>query len=173
MKKEDFEQFSDLWSGAFDQYGKTATQSGIMIAFRVLYQYEWRQVQNAIIEYLGDENRGKWLIKPAEVVAIIHQGPESAWNEFMYKLGRVGPYQDPVFNDPSVNAGVRALGGWVQCNAMSEDELESRRAEFAAGYADANEHSARPVLGLESKQREEAGELDRVLSNLSKQKRLN
>ena len=56
---------------------------------------------------------------------------------------------------------------------MSEDELESRRAEFAAGYADANEHSARPVLGLESKQREEAGELDRVLSNLSKQKRLN
>ena len=91
----------------------------------------------------------------------------------MSAIGSCGPYQDPQFNDPRINSGIRAIGGWIACCSKSYDDLEQLREPFSAGYADANEHSARPVLGLESKQREEAGELDRVLSNLSKQKRLN
>ena len=171
MKANDFEEFKELWVAAWQQRGKTPTGGALQLAFQCLSKYDIDTVSDAIIDYCGSE-QGQWLISPSAVIQIIDRGPSDLWAEFIEKLGSVGPYRDPVFSDPVINAGVRALGGWVRCCSMSYEELEAQRNQFSAGVADADQHSARPVLGYESQQKELANPVNNRISDLTKQRRL-
>ena len=171
MRAEDFQEFENLWTAAVELRGKRPSAGVIQLAFSILAPYDMDTVNDAILEYCGGD-QGQWLISPASVVQIIKRGPSDLWVEFIERLGSVGPYRDPGFSDPVINAGVRALGGWVRCCSMTHEELESQRNRFSEGVADADEHSARPVLGYESQQNELANPTENRIADLTKQKRL-
>lgn len=60
-----------------------------------------------------------------------------AWSEVVQAVSSVGRYRSVDFADPTINAALRSMGGWVRlCNRGGDDFHIWARKEFVAAYAD-------------------------------------
>lgn len=68
-----------------------------------------------------------------------------AWNAVKQAIGRVGSYRSVTFDDATVNAVVRSLGGWIRvCRTDSEELDKWTSKEFQRLY---RELSGLPLSG--------------------------
>lgn len=58
------------------------------------------------------------------------------WNAVTQAIREHGAYESVSFDDPTINATIRSLGGWQRICGLESEELEKwTRKEFAATYA--------------------------------------
>ena len=86
----------------------------------------------------------KFMPKPVEIreAAGVGSGeiatkdrPTLAWTDVRRAINRIGGYDSPDFEDKTINATIRAMGGWVTlCDSTSED-LVWREKDFLRTYS--------------------------------------
>jgi len=68
MNPGDIDRFTAVWRAAAEIGGNRLSDAAIAIAFRVLSEYSISQVERAIERHLSDPERGRYAIKPADVI---------------------------------------------------------------------------------------------------------
>lgn len=138
MQKTEIKQFTQLWSGMAEMYGKSVSDATVAMAFQALEKYELIDIKRAINAHVADPSRGQFLAKPADLIVHIDGDPESralqAWTKTEQAIGRVGPHQSVVFDDPLVMACIEDMGGWIALCSIFGDEMPFKRTEFAKRY---------------------------------------
>ena len=61
--------------------------------------------------------------------------PTLAWIDVRQRIAKVGGYDSPNFLDPTINATIRSLGGWVALCDSTTEELVWREKDFLRTYA--------------------------------------
>jgi hypothetical protein len=138
MNRTELTQFSKLWAGMAEMYGKSVSDAVIAMAYAALEKYDLADIRRAINAHVADPSRGQFLAKPADLILHIDGDPESrslqAWTKVENAIKRVGPHQDVVFDDASVMAAIEDMGGWILLCGINDQELPFKRQEFAKRY---------------------------------------
>lgn len=138
MHKAEFEQFTVIWLATCELYGKKPSDAAIGLAFRALVRYDLADVRRALDAHINDAGDGRFMPKPADLVKHIEGDPESrslrAWTLVEESIGRVGPYQTVVFDDPAIMASIEDIGGWIDLCKITDKELPFKRNEFVVRY---------------------------------------
>ena len=138
MKSNDYQDFQVLWTSVCDVYGKTPSDAAIGMNFRALAKYPLAQVRRALDGHLSDPDSGRFMPKPADLIRHIDGDPQGqalqAWSKVEQAIGRVGPWQTVVFDDPVVMATIEDMGGWIELCKVTDKELPFRRNEFTKRY---------------------------------------
>src|SRR5688572_11242758 len=138
MKRSDLDKFTQLWAGMAEMYGKTVSDAAIAMAFSALEKYDLIDIRRALSAHAVDPVRGQFPAKPADLVLHMDGDPESrslqAWSNVEKSIGRVGPHQSVVFDDPAVMASIDDMGGWIELCGITDEELPYKRQEFVKRY---------------------------------------
>jgi hypothetical protein len=71
MNTHDLNKFTELWRGANEIYGSAPTDTALTLSFKLLAPYDFKVIESAVIAYLSDPEKGKFKIKPSEVIDLI------------------------------------------------------------------------------------------------------
>lgn len=139
MHKTDFEAFSGMWEAVHGMYSqKPLNDMAITLAFRTLARFELADVQRAVESHLNDTDAGRFMPKPADIVAQIEGDSETkamlAWTKYHDALQRVGTYESVVFDDPLIMAICEDMGGWCHFGKSLEKDIPFIRNEFVKRY---------------------------------------
>ena len=142
MQECDFESFSNMIIGVADCYGQTLTEQGIAMRFKLLEQYDYRDVERAALSIMASR---KYTSMPTPAEFLEHLGggnvediAEVEAAKVIRAIGEHGNYNSVVFDDPTTQAVIdRAYGGWPKlCEDCGVEESEKWfRKEFAKVYA--------------------------------------
>lgn len=138
MNKTDLTQFAKLWAGMAEMYGKSVSDAVIAMAFAALSRFDLADIRRAINAHVADPVRGQFLAKPADLILHIDGDPESrslqSWTKVEQAIGRVGPHQSVVFDEPAVMSAIEDMGGWIALCGLTEQEVPFKRQEFVKRY---------------------------------------
>jgi len=138
VNKADFEQFTGIWLATNELYSKQPSDAAVALAFRALVRYDLPDIRRALDAHINDAGDGRFMPKPADLVKHIEGDPESrsmrAWTLVEDSIGRVGPYQSVVFDDPAIMASIEDIGGWMDICKVTDKELPFKRNEFVVRY---------------------------------------
>jgi hypothetical protein len=139
MTNSDYEEFQGIWHAVCEIYSKSPSDMAVGLAFRSLAAYDLQDVKRAITTHAVDADQGRFMPKPADIVRHIDGDPKSrslgAWSKVESAVRNIGPYRDVVFDDPLIAQVVIDMGGWIELNNVTEDELPFKRNEFSARYS--------------------------------------
>ncbi len=72
MIDSDILEFTEAWNAAHELDGnKRPSDTAVLLAFKILSSYEMEDVKQGIIRHMADPQRGRYRIKPADVIAQI------------------------------------------------------------------------------------------------------
>ena len=138
MTDRDFKAFETLMRDAAE-CTRTAPlgQGGLIMAFRLLSDYSFEQVQAAVYAHFSS-SEGKFFPTPSHIIQQIEgtqtERSEYAWRLFLKALEKYGYYDSVRFPEPAYHYAITLLGGWTKVssdfNQLSDRELSFRRAEF-------------------------------------------
>lgn len=138
MTQDDFDQFCDMWSAAWELIGKKVTPGQLNLAFELLRRYELADITQALTAHMNDPDAGQFAPKPADIVKHISgsKGTRSAraWSKVDRAIRQVGSYQSIVFDDPTIHAVIDDMGGWTRICRTLEKELPFVAREFENRY---------------------------------------
>ena len=138
MQDNDYEVFHSLWIGVCGMYGKEPPESAVQMAFMALKGCDIGDIRRALTAHTVDPDGGRFMPKPADIMRHIQGDAGSrsltAWTKVESSIGRVGPYQTVVFDDPIIMAVIKDMGGWMQLCSVNNDELPFKRNEFSTRY---------------------------------------
>jgi len=138
MNRTELTQFSKLWAGMAEMYGRSVSDAVIAMAYAALEKYDLADIRRAINAHVADPTRGQFLAKPADLILHIDGDPESrslqAWTKVEGAIKRVGPHQDVVFDDSAVMVAIEDMGGWIALCGMEDTDAPYKRAEFTKRY---------------------------------------
>lgn len=132
----------DFWKrvqnvGSF--YEKNLTEMMLSIWWESLKSQDFEAVCGAFGRHVADPDRGMWMPKPADVMALIHgkssESSELAWGKLIKGMGRAGKNNDVVFDDALIHATVEDMGGWIKvCSVDGDKEVAFMRLHFLRCY---------------------------------------
>lgn len=138
MNDSEKKEFSAQLLGIGEVYGKAVSPQIAEIYWQTLKKYELSEVSNAFSQHLVNTDSGQFFPKPADLVKFIAGNSQSnalkAWSTLERAIRHVGPYQTVCFDDHIIHAVVRDMGGWIELNKISDDELPFKRNEFEKRY---------------------------------------
>lgn len=86
MVEQDLQAFNDLLDGVCEVYGKDIGPNAVKVWFAALSSYGLADVSRALSAHVQDADRGRFMPKPADVIAQIEiaapdgrPGPDEAW----------------------------------------------------------------------------------------------
>ena len=126
-------KFSELMAMLAENYGREYSQALQKAWEAKLSQYPFKQVEDAIYEYMATK---KFPPKLADIVEILERPhaldketaeamAEQAWAEVLSYMATIGAYESVKFRDPIINAVIKQLGGWVNLCQKTYPELET------------------------------------------------
>jgi len=68
MDKNQITNFMELWKGVYESYGKTITETTLLIFFDVLKEYEFEQIRSGMKMHLGDPKAGSFVPRPSDII---------------------------------------------------------------------------------------------------------
>lgn len=138
MTKNDFDQFCTIWTAAAGMYNQTPSDGTVGFLFQALINYDIREISAALAAHSLDPENGRFAPKPADIVRHIQGDGQSnaliAWTKAHDAIGSAGPYNSVVFDDPKIMAVIEDMGGWIEFNAITEDDRPYKQNEFAKRY---------------------------------------
>lgn len=141
MKKDDLQDFTNLWNAIYSFYQKEASAMMVSLAFAALIEYELPDINRALQAHIKNPDGGKWPPKPADVVKFIDGGPETraaiALTKAHKAAQRCGRYESVCFDDPVIHHVIRDMGGWVAWCLIEEKERPFKHNEFQKRYTGA------------------------------------
>lgn len=142
MKPQEFAQFSQLITDVLAFYRQDVSAFALQVWWQTCANFELEQVTKALTAHAMDAERGQFAPKPADLTRQLSGTATDramlAWGKVHDAMGRVGAYQDVVFDDAVIHAVVEDLGGWVKlCRTELKDMgyLQHRFAESYRAYA--------------------------------------
>lgn len=128
-----------LFEGFFDSIGRKLTADGLRFWIAAFADLTPEQVQTALIRF-GRESTD--FPSPAAVrqyagVAGLTSEKlkaDAAWQVVRAHISRSGAYLSVEFDDPAINAAIRAIGGWVSLCDTLTSELHWKEKEFRRAY---------------------------------------
>lgn len=138
MNNSDRNAFYSALEAAYELYGKKPSDAAAKLYFETLSRYELKDVLRGLSAHVQNPDNGQYLPKPADIIRVLDGDTQTAglkaWSKVVSAIRSVGPYQDVVFDDPAIHAIISDMGGWVQINQITEDELPFKSNEFVKRY---------------------------------------
>lgn len=138
MIRDDWEEFRQVWKGAFKVYGKEPDDFSMEMVFAALKRFELAEIKRALVAHLNNPDEGRFVPKPADVVRGIEGDTGGralgAWSNVQDGIRRAGAYGSVVFDDPITMRVIDDMGGWIGLCHASSDEEPFKRAEFERRY---------------------------------------
>lgn len=131
-------KFAQLLTDVMAYYGKDTSVFMLDLWWQACQNFDISQVQKALNAHAMDPEHGVFAPKVADLVRIM-QGTQTdrsllAWGKALEAMGRVGAYQDVVFDDPAIHATVNDLGGWVKFCRTEVKELSYLQHRFCEAH---------------------------------------
>jgi len=140
MTQEERTQFYLIWSKACEPYGRNfvPTESGLDFIFNALSGYALHDIARALQAHALNPDDGRFAPKPADVIRHLVGDTGSlaqrAWSTVLDAIESVGCYESIVFDCPLIMATVEDMGGWLELNRVTNDELPYKQNEFCTRY---------------------------------------
>lgn len=134
-------QADQLVSMLAEVTGRKFSPEGLMAYDIALSDVPLAALNSAALQLL---KTAKFMPSPAEIreaagavsgAVATKDKPTLAWVDVRRAINRVGGYDSPNFQDPLINATIRAMGGWVALCDSTPDELVWREKDFLRTYA--------------------------------------
>lgn len=127
-----------ILAGVYSFYRADLSEFHARTWLRGLSAYDLDQIQEAFDRHVSDPEVGQYLPKPADIYRHL-QGTHGdralvAWGKVFEAIQHVGAYQTVIFDDPVIHATIDDLGGWVQINQITNDELPFLQRRFTDTY---------------------------------------
>jgi len=146
MKSIDFNEFADVWTGAWELVGRNITSRAVMAAFELLGEFEIVDIKRALAIH-AKSKQGREPPKPADIADILavrthngHPGPDEAWGILVKFVG----------NEAETGVLTEEIRrGWEACSGILDlgDEVGARRCfleVYTAALAEARQHGRPP-----------------------------
>jgi hypothetical protein len=151
MTPDDLPRFALLFDQVAEMYNRPRHSEGVAaLLFRALARYPLERIERALGEHLTDPVSGKYMPKPADIVARLEGTPDEAaalaWAAATRAVRTVGAYASVQFSDWRIHAAIAQLGGWTWLCERTEEDLRFVAREFARLYTEAEQHQARSHL---------------------------
>jgi hypothetical protein len=131
-------EFAELVSSVMAYYKQETSPFVVDIWWQACQHYEFEQVRKALTKHATDPERGQFAPKVADIVRQLSGTPtdkaQQAWAKAYAAIGRAGPWQDVVFDDPVIHSVIDTMGGWVKFANVSMDELSYTQHRFMESY---------------------------------------
>lgn len=138
MVEKDFDSFVQALTAAMDVYSKRVNAMTIEIWWEALARFELNAVLNAFSRHVQNPDSGQFAPKPADIIRLVDGGTEDralqAWSKVDQAVRTVGPYQTVVFDDATIHAVIRDMGGWIKLCGVDGGEYPFIRNEFVKRY---------------------------------------
>lgn len=109
----------------------------------------------------------RFMPSPAELRELVgtlraSDRAELAWLAFQHAMQKHGPYKSIDFDDATINAVCRSLGGWIALFEVASGDWEFMRGKFLKSYealsrAGFGDEQAAPLIGLFDQQNVQRG----------------
>lgn len=138
MTPNDFDQFSGMFNGVCELYGKKSSSDLEALYWQLLKGYSLQDVTRAFHQHAMNPDSGQFMPKPADVVRYIDGGTHTraakAWAKVDKARRSVGAYESVVFDDPVIHSVLADLGPWPTLCRTPTDELQFLRNNFEKRY---------------------------------------
>lgn len=138
MRPTDGARFQELITNVMAYYRQDVSDFIMGIWWEGLKNAEFEQVAKALTRHATDPENGRFPPKVADIVRQLQGTPTdrsaAAWGKVFDAMGRVGAYQDVVFDDPVIHAVLADLGGWPTLCRTDTEELGYVRHRFGESY---------------------------------------
>ena len=79
MKQDDYAEFCEIWTAAFQLHNKTPTESAMQLSFMALGKHSLDEVTNAIMTYVQDPQMGRWLPRAGRCLGRVYVCYRQLW----------------------------------------------------------------------------------------------
>jgi hypothetical protein len=142
MTNERFKQLMTLLS---EQYGRNVSPLMAQAYWQVLRDFTDEQVEQAVMDYIGDPEQCNFWPQPGAIKAkitgtdkqqqtAITDVAQEQWILVLEKIRKQGAYGQVVFDDKVTLKAIQLMGGWRELCHTNEDKMEWRRKEFLETY---------------------------------------
>jgi hypothetical protein len=138
MKPNDMAQFLKLITATGEVYSKNISEEMAEIYWQSLEQFEFNQIKNAFKLHVNDHENGRFFPKIIDITRFIQDSnqikSDKAWGAVLDAIGRVGSYDNVVFDDVTIHLVIKNMGGWVQLCQSQTTQLDFKSKEFKKLY---------------------------------------
>lgn len=138
MDKTDEQPFYDILSSIDGIYPKPIPEKSYQLWFDVLQRFDLADIRRGFTAHMNDTEAGQFLPKPADIIRHIQGGTgtraQQAWTKVETAIRHVGPYPNIVFDDWIIHQVVVDMGGWIELNRVTDEELPFKANEFQKRY---------------------------------------
>ena len=139
MKKTDLATFSAMITRTCETIGrKPISREGIQLYFTLLAEYPIEDIKRGLAAHLRDPSRGRYMPKPADIIAALMGDPEAraseAWAKVHEAITHTGAWESVVFDDPVIHAVIHDMGGWMDLCRCSAEDYRFREHAFLKRY---------------------------------------
>ena len=172
MQESDLEEFNKIILAVAELFEKTPSDNALEIWWQALKHLSIEQITEGMSKAIQDPDRPRFMPQPADVIKYA-MPPKltgtTAWAEVLDAMEQYGAYASIQFEDGSINAAIRDMGGWPQlCHRQASDEepiwlqkdFEKRYEHYAAAGRILNQ----PLEGLHNLSNKEHGYLQEIKS---------
>jgi len=150
MNTEDKSKFAEIVTAMSEVYGKPISKAGLMLWWSVLEQYSFSEVSQAFASHARDTERGRWMPRPADIIAHI-EGEKPTPDQI---IGMALKPTTPLGVLCRIEIGSWNLENWDshKLRPLAEAclaKLPELKARVKAGEFAANELDAMKRLGMD------------------------
>ena len=138
MNSNDSKVFSESLRATYDMYGKSLSKPVADMYWNALVRFEIDVVLNALSSHVQNPDKGQYVPKPADLILAIEGSGQDrgmlAWSKVVDAIKRQGPHKSVTFDDPLIHAVITDMGGWIEINTVTDEELPFRAMAFEKLY---------------------------------------
>lgn len=138
MNENEKKDFAELLTDVFSVYGKDVSAFSLDAFWATLRRFDFAAVKHAFNVHYGSPDKGNFAPRPGDIIRVLEGGSGDralvAWTKVDRAVRTVGPHQSIVFDDPTIHAVIRDMGGWIQLGNCTEKDFEFRGKEFTTRY---------------------------------------
>jgi len=125
-------------SALAEAFGRELTDAGLTLWVRSLNDLAPESIEQAVMSAVQSSRFMPTVADIRELSGVARHEDRAAlaWVAVEKAVSRLGAYKTVNFDDPTINAAIRSLGGWPVVCGKPADEFEKwTRAEFVKTYA--------------------------------------
>ena len=138
MKKNNMNQFAKLMAAIGEIYSKNISEEMADIYWQSLEKFEFNDIENAFKLHVIDHEHGRFFPKIIDITRFIKDSnqikSDKAWGKVLDAIGRIGSYDNVVFDDVIIHIAIKNMGGWVQLCQAKTTQLDFKSKEFKRLY---------------------------------------
>jgi hypothetical protein len=136
MIKEDLKDFTVFFMAIAEVYGKKLSDTAVLIYFDALKDLDFTVIKRSVKAHCEDPEDGKFMPLPAHIRGRSCRPEKTsiiAWRQVEDAYCRFNYYDSVQFEDGTINAVIKDMGGWTWFSSQNLDEPWTQK-EFERRY---------------------------------------